>query len=144
MGTRSLTVFMDNSGKEIAVLYRQYDGYPSGHGIELAEFLKDFTVVNGMGITDNRKIANGMDCLACQIIARFKTEPGGFYLYPAGSRNCGEEFIYILSVETDKGLRIKMYTPKHNAKYERIGQTLQFEGSPAGFLAWVEKMDGEA
>lgn len=31
MGTRSLTVMKD-TGNEIAVLYRQFDGYPEGHG----------------------------------------------------------------------------------------------------------------
>ena len=32
MGTRSLTVFSDTwEDEEIAVFYRQYDGYPEGH-----------------------------------------------------------------------------------------------------------------
>ena len=40
MGTRSLTTFDDEwKNEEIAVLYRQYDGYPQGHGKELFEFL---------------------------------------------------------------------------------------------------------
>ena len=47
MGTRSLTVFNDEDGKEIAVMYRQFDGYPSGHGTELAEFLAGKKMVNG-------------------------------------------------------------------------------------------------
>ena len=45
MGTRSLTVFnneMDNS--EIVVLYRQYDGYPTGHGRDLLSFLNNMEV----------------------------------------------------------------------------------------------------
>ena len=36
MGTRSLTVFNDSwNDEEIAVFYRQFDGYPAGHGREL-------------------------------------------------------------------------------------------------------------
>ena len=35
MGTRSLTVIQSN-GKEFFNMYRQFDGYPEGHGMELA------------------------------------------------------------------------------------------------------------
>ena len=47
MGTRSLTTFLEEDGTEIAVLYRQMDGYPTGHGQDLKDFLLPFTVVNG-------------------------------------------------------------------------------------------------
>ena len=95
MGTRCLTVFQDNDGTEIAVLYRQFDGYPDGMGNDLKEFLAPKRLVNGMS-GDTSKVANGMGCLAAQIVAHFKTEAGNFYLYPAGARDCGEEFIYTL------------------------------------------------
>ena len=39
MGTRSLTIFSEDGGFEIGVLYRQMDGYPEGHGMELAKLL---------------------------------------------------------------------------------------------------------
>ena len=38
MGTRSLTFVYDEQ-EAIINMYRQYDGYPTGHGAELAEFL---------------------------------------------------------------------------------------------------------
>lgn len=110
MGTRSLTIVQDESGnEEIAVLYRQMDGYIEGHGLDLAKFLVGFEVVNGLGMRDNRKIANGMGCLFAQIIAHFKTEPGGFYLYPAGTRDCSEEYIYFVSLDEDKSLMIQCF-----------------------------------
>lgn len=113
MGTRSLTVVLDTDGKEICVLYRQYDGYPTGHGAELKEFLQGFSVVNGLGTGNPVKIANGMGCLAAQIIANFKAEPGGFYLYPSGTRDCGEEYIYTVyipdaAVKSPSDLRVKI------------------------------------
>ena len=47
MGTRSLTTFKeDHTDKEIVVLYRQYDGYPEGHGIDLFRFLNKMNMVN--------------------------------------------------------------------------------------------------
>ena len=93
MGTRSLTrVIKRQSGLDFAEghkhpekacvnMHRHYDGYPKGHGIELAEFLRDFRVVNGLGKIDEAKIANGYGCLAAQIVAHFKTIPGNIYLY---------------------------------------------------------------
>ncbi len=101
MGTRSLTVILDSNDREICVLYRQFDGYPTGHGAELQHFLCGFSIVNGLGSERERKVANGMDCLAAQLIAHFKTEAGGFYLYPAGTRDCGEEYIYTLYLQSN-------------------------------------------
>ena len=58
MGTRSLTFVYDGE-QPIINMYRQFDGYPSGHGQELAEFLNSFDamakdplycVVKGTGI----------------------------------------------------------------------------------------------
>lgn len=114
MGTRSLTIMHDDednyNGKEIVVMYRQFDGYPSGHGQELRDFLKGIKMVNGIGVTDNRRIANGGGCLAALIISHFKgDEVGGFYLHPAGTRNVGEEYIYHVYPSVKRG-NIKVVT----------------------------------
>ena len=69
MGTRSLTFVYDEQGNKIINLYRQYDGYPTGHGQELAEFL------------NNQKMYNGAGDLAALLVAHFKKEPMNFYLY---------------------------------------------------------------
>lgn len=95
MGTRSLTVFYDDDGTtELVVMYRQFDGDPDGHGAELAAFLEGKSIVNGMGA--DRNVFNGMGCLAASVVAHFKGGhgAGGFYLYPAGSRDHGEEWVY--------------------------------------------------
>ena len=94
MGTRSLT-FVYNDNVRVLCMYRQFDGYPSGHGAELATFLGGFdAVVNGMQFNETRKIANGMGCLAAQLVANFKVDAGGFYLYPTNSKDCGQEYEY--------------------------------------------------
>lgn len=95
MGTRSLTVFRDEEKKEICVLYRQYDGYPKGHGKDLLDFLKDGQGVNGFGNSDSKQF-NGMGCLAAQVVAHFKKGVGDFYIYPAGARDAWEEYIYFI------------------------------------------------
>lgn len=101
MGTRSLTVIVDNGwgkNKELLVMYRQFDGYPSGHGKELKEFLAPIAIVNGINPDKGARIANGAGCLAAQMLAHFKDGPGGFYVHAAGSRDCGEEYTYIVTV----------------------------------------------
>ena len=80
MGTRSLTYVYDY-GKPVVCMYRQFDGYPSGHGQELAEFLFDGKLVNGIPSGAKGKLFNGMGCLAAQMVAAFKDGVGGFYLY---------------------------------------------------------------
>lgn len=98
MGTRCLTVIEDEQGTEILVMYRQFDGYPEGHGKELKSFLKGFKIVNGISDRNAKKTANGAHCLAGQIVVHFKGTPehrlGGIYLYPAGTRDVGEEYVY--------------------------------------------------
>lgn len=100
MGTRCLTKVYDHDGKELLCLYRQFDGYPDGHGAELREFLSGMVVTNGLR-EDLGKTANGAKCLAAQIVAHFKEAPGGFYIYPAGSKDVGEEYVYHVRVNND-------------------------------------------
>ena len=60
-------------------VYKHYDGYPSGHPVELAKFLNGFSIVNGLGM-DTNKMANGLGCLAAQYVAAFKMVPGDLYV----------------------------------------------------------------
>jgi hypothetical protein len=97
MGTRSLTRV--NAGKtKILNLYRQMDGYPSGHGRELFEFLDGLVIVNGLFAGQPEKIANGAGCLAAQLVAHFKDGPGSFYMEPVSATDCGQDYEYIVNV----------------------------------------------
>ena len=97
MGTRSLTYVYggDRKSKPLVCMYRQFDGYPSGHGQELMDFLKPIKVVNGLGLEEKTKVANGMGCLAAQLIANFKDCPGNIYLYePELSQDAWQDYEY--------------------------------------------------
>lgn len=95
MGTRSLTFVYDDEYQPIINMYAQWDGYPSGHGADLADFLNQFeAITNGIRVGDERKTANGMGCLAAQMIAHFKIGVGSFYLYPVTEKDCGQEYEY--------------------------------------------------
>lgn len=115
MGTRSLTKIIEVhrdenyiSKKALTTMYRQYDGYMSGHGKDLAEWLEPFAVVNGISMGETHKVANGADCLAAQMFAHFKDGAGGIYLYHPDAHDCGEEYIYYIYVHHDD-ITIKVY-----------------------------------
>jgi len=130
MGTRSLTIFNDEwKNEEIVVFYRQYDGYPEGHGTELLTFIDNMKIVNGISLYKDERIANGMGCLAAQVISHFKEEKGNFYLYSAGTRDIGEEFIYTLYYKNDK-LKIKVQDT-----YDK-GHDL-FDGNMTQYNEWL-------
>ena len=92
MGTRSLT-FVYEGDKPIVNMYRQFDGYPSGHGSELAEFLMSGKMVNGYS-SKTEKQFNGMGCLAAQMIAEFKDGVGGFYIHAVTDTDCWQDYEY--------------------------------------------------
>jgi hypothetical protein len=123
MGTRSLTrVIPRQEGlsfseghhhvKESVInMYRQYDGYPEGHGVDLAEFLDDFTVVNGLSIPRPTKVANGTGCLAAQLVQHFKDGPGHIYLEALNGEpgDSWEEYIYTLYPKEGEPTFISIY-----------------------------------
>ena len=125
MGTRSLTKIYNGpleEENEICTMYRQYDGYLEGHGQELVKFLKDFIIVNGFGKTDNKKIANGMNCLSAQIIAFFKKETGGIYLERTGANDMGEEYIYhIFRTDNELYMKVEKTNPDYNKDTQIMG-----------------------
>ena len=138
MSTRSLTVFKErwkeddkSISEEIVVMYRQMDGYPSGHGVELAEFLKEMVIVNGVPVgAETAKIANGMSCLAAQVVSYFKDQVGNIYLYRAETRDCGEEYIYTIENREKLIMTVR----------DVWGKKDLFKGTPKEFLNnYVEK-----
>ncbi len=133
MGTRALT-FVYEGTKPIINLYRQYDGYPSGHGAELAQFLEGFKVGNGIGGNMPSRYANGMGCLAAQLVAKFKTEAGQFYLHSPEATECGQDYEYHV-YSKDGELRVRVT----DRGYNMFGLTMSdtnasiFDGTVAEF-----------
>ncbi len=95
MGTRHLTYVYEGE-TPLMCMYGQWDGYPSGYGADLAQFLNSFdAIVNGIPLGDKRKMANGMGCLAAQLVANFKVGAGSFYIYPPIlNQDSGQEYEY--------------------------------------------------
>lgn len=111
MGTRSITRVYpgspDKKSKAVVQMYRQMDGYPSGHGKELAEFLKDMKVINGITDFNAKRTANGAGCLAAQMVAHFKTGLGSIYLEPV-QPNEGVDYEYHVYAEASLPIMVRV------------------------------------
>ena len=119
MGTRStyrvIEQYTDEKtnkvvNQEICLMYLQFDGYPSGHPSETAEWLASGKVVNGLRMDEPQLVFNGAGCLAAQLVAKYKTSPGGCYLHPLKHRGkCWEDYVYDIIVKEDKTIEFVCY-----------------------------------
>ena len=134
MGTRSLTIIKNEDSEEIVVMYKQYDGYPDGHGKELTDFLSNKLIVNGFS-SDDVLAFNGMACLAASVVAHFKDGIGDIYLYPAKTRDCGEEYTYFVTGKIGEEANIEVIDT-----YE--GNSL-FNGKASDYENWISDLATE-
>lgn len=111
MGTRSITrVYEDNRKKQpIVSIYIQFDGYPEGVGLTLRDFINSKTLVNGHN--GGIKQANGMGCLAAQIIEHLKDGVGNVYIEPVRGDGRDQEYLYEIFPDNEKenGINITCY-----------------------------------
>ena len=126
MGTRSNTIIYDDD-VQILNLYRQHDGYLSGHGIELLEFLEPMTIVNGFSIGEPNQ-ANGAGCLAAQMVAHFKGGVGGFYIMPPTFMTYENDYTYTIKVSESGVIGIAVHA---------YGLDQIFEGSIESFKEFI-------
>ena len=114
MGTRSITTIIDNQWGEsskLMTMYRQFDGYPSGHGKELHEFLHPLRVCNGIGRNQSMgSWANGAWCLAAQMVRHFKTEIGNIYIVEPRTKLDGEDYGYEITVQENLDINVVVRT----------------------------------
>jgi len=141
MGTRCLTFVYESYNSEltpIVNLYRQYDGYPSGHGSELGKFLKK--IVSGKKY-DNMGY-NGMGCLAASIVANFKESIGGIYIHPVTDTECGQDYEYHI-FELEGKLQVKVVDRGVNMFGLTCSDTnsVIFEGKVSEFIKFCKEKE---
>lgn len=129
MGTRSLTHIKTETGKTLLTIYRQFDGYPEGHGIELAKAILNHTGGRDR-FGDDKQGNNGVQCMAAWIIHELKQSCGNIYIEPTNSKNCWEEFTYTVR-ESKGGLYIIGILDSDSKCI--------FKGTPAALLAQFER-----
>jgi hypothetical protein len=121
MGTRSLTTVYTAGRIPLLTIYRQWDGYPEGHGLQMAEFLASGTMTHGITITNpNQRQFNGAEDLAAQLLCHLKTgengkpDVGNVYVMPlrvvdgklAPATDCGEDYTYEIEVNAESKITL--------------------------------------
>lgn len=128
MGTRSLVKIVDDN-ETILTLYRQYDGYLSGMGLDIKNALNNgkSKLTNGYSLSDSvPSVFNGLGCLAAYLVGALKRRTnddnslkdvpaynsdwsiGNVYIMSPNTNDVGEEFIYTLSEKNGK-INIKVF-----------------------------------
>ncbi len=130
MSTHALIVISNHDANALRLkescnyttLYVHFDGYPQGVGTELAEHLTGFRLTAGVS-GDAGKTANGMECLAAQIVGTLKDCVGNVYLTldHESFDEAGVEYLYFISPNEDGG-RVDIRV-EHKA-----GGTILFDG----------------
>jgi hypothetical protein len=92
MGTRSTIKFYDN-GTYLCTIYTEIDGYLSGVGQQIKDFIKSKKFVNGVGADKN--VFNGAGCFVAQYIAKYKDGPGNIYI---ADRGAAQEYNYKVNI----------------------------------------------
>ena len=93
-----------------------------------------------MRLNDPPRTANGMHCLAAQLIVHFKASgckddgtpvstPGNIYIYHSDAKDCGEEFTYTIYQKKNK-VFIRVY--------DVWGEKVIFDGSPEELLTKLQ------
>lgn len=103
-------------------LFKSYDGYPEGTGKDLAEWLLNKTIIDGIGLDQGTDMyANGDGCLVAQYIANNKYGPGGLYVTDMEDSDAVYNYKVIIDETKD----------------------LPNEGTPANDLVTIEISDGD-
>lgn len=138
MGTRSNTVVVETGhDKEFRLIniYRQFDGYPSGHGKALSAFILSTKLCNGIPLGHpadaQHRLANGAGCFAAQLVKHLKDGAGGIYI-DAPDGPLDNDYAYII--------RIDSFKPVKGVEVEvRCGGSEIFRGHPHAFAEFCSK-----
>lgn len=108
MGTRALVRVIDGN-QEILCIYRQFDGYPDGLGMDIHAALVHRQLVNGISM-DRDKCANGMGDAAALLLRSLKDDnAGNVYVHAPGTVDVGEEYTYVLKETPDHEFHLTIY-----------------------------------
>lgn len=136
MGTRSLTIVRNEQEEHLVTIYRQFDGYPEGHGAELLGFLH-----SGIPGKESRLMDNGFEELAARLVFHLKEDNpnGNIYIYPAGSSNVGEEFVYEVGPMLDDPTTVRLIVRERISFFGGEPEMkVLYDGPVAGFADWLE------
>ena len=143
MGTRSTMKFISKYNNKLTPLinvYQQYDGYIDGVGHQLAEWLLDKKIVNGIPFGVNTlNMANGFGCLIAQYIKEFKNDVGNFYVTEMEN---SQEYNYEVIFDEDKYFSSD-YNDINDLITIKVDSFPNFTGTPSELLNFEESEEEE-
>ena len=89
-------------------IYKHYDGYPEALGVTLANYLSGYDIRNGIPNNHQGLIANGIGCLAAQLVSYIKNEPGDIYLRKPSNIDL-EDYVYYIWVKENEEVIISIF-----------------------------------
>lgn len=132
MGTKALIRVFDEENNFLLGIYQHSDGYLSGLGEKLAEFLEKIKF-EGYSFEERvmGKAANGMGCLAAQIVGHLKDDWGHVYIIPSS-----------LVEDDSQGIHAHYCYDIHSnyVKVKHLGKTI-FKGSFKDFGDYIRFLE---
>jgi hypothetical protein len=105
MGTRSI-INIQEDGKILLTIYRQYDGYPAGLGKDIQNALGHTERCSeGSGYGGHEKLPqafSGIGCAAAYLVSQLKDSIGNVYIMLPGTNDVGEEYTYTIYIEKNQ------------------------------------------
>ncbi len=142
MSTRSITEFVDAQGEVVAQIYRHFDGYPAGHGADLARWLEGLRVLNGKGAGwDPRTMVNGFGRLVARVVASMWQEGHEPNLLVVVEPHDYGDAAYVYRVtEHSRGITVEAFETAYESftSPTTTGKRL-FRGTPQAFARWIER-----
>jgi len=89
-------------------LYKHYDGYPKRLGVTLANYLNGYDIRNGVPSEHQGPLANGIGCLAAQLVSYMKDGPGDVYLRKPSNIDM-EDYVYYIWIKENEEIMISIF-----------------------------------
>lgn len=155
MSTRALVNIIDTFEKKehhMATVYVHMDGYPTGLGAILVEWMKKRVLVNGLTISVDGSVSdketalhdNSFEETAVKLIRDLKIEhPNGDVYMSLKDADAGQEWEYDVvgmeNVKENKGLKIRVYSsfPKKRLVNEQMVQDIE------DAMKWAESVEAQ-
>jgi len=144
MGCHAITTIKDLDGQHLVSIFRHWDGNPSNHGMQIAEFLANRPIKSGQPPrhpeTGYPKMSNGISDLAAQLIHHLKSDPhsevGNIHIMNRAEAADHPYIDYYYTITGKVG-----DDEAHIAASGKDG--FQFSGSMTGFIEYIREVEEE-
>lgn len=98
MGTRNLTKVINSQGEIVVAQYGQWDGYPSGQGLNLLEFISGYRILDQIELSLDKAYWATQDELDLMFLKLGEKDPSVFL--PSLTRDTATDIVKVLIYST--------------------------------------------